>query len=159
MTYGTLLRFVPTAMQVVSRGQTIADKRSPCGIEDVGVQVVKSFVLRLVAPPPLAIPMASHVFDPAHDTADKRFTKGWSSVVHGDPFWVPIMEGRESITPTATQVSEVGQETLLKVFNPAGGVSGLQVAPLAVSSMPRPPTAVHSSIVKQEIDWAGNDES
>jgi hypothetical protein len=109
-------------------------------------------VLRPVAPPPVAIPTASHVSGPEHDTADKRFTNGWSRVIHGEPSWVPIIEGRESTTPTATQVTEVGQETLLKVFKPVGGVSGIQVEPLAVSSMPRPPTAVHSSVVKQEID-------
>jgi hypothetical protein len=62
-------------------------------------------------------------------------------------------------TPTATQVREVGHETLAKEFNPAGGVCGLQFFPSAVASIPIPPTAVHSSIVKHEIDWAGNVES
>jgi hypothetical protein len=76
MTYGMELRLVPTAMHVVSRGHVIADNRDPSGIEDVDVQVAKSSVLRLVVPPPLATPTASHVLAPAHETEDRRFTKG-----------------------------------------------------------------------------------
>ena len=42
MTYGVELRFVPTAMQVVSVGQAIASSAvSQNGIESVGVQVVE----------------------------------------------------------------------------------------------------------------------
>ena len=76
MTYGVESRSVPTAMHVVSRGHVIADNRDPSGIEDVDVQVAKSSVLKLVVPPPLATPTASQVSAPAHDTEDKRFTKG-----------------------------------------------------------------------------------
>jgi hypothetical protein len=76
ITYGVEVKLVPTAIHVVSRGQAIADNRDPNGIDDVDVQVVKSSVLSVVAPPPLATPMASHVFGPAHEIPDKRFTGG-----------------------------------------------------------------------------------
>ena len=43
MTYGVELRFVPTAIHVVSFVQSIADRRDPAGIEDAfaGVQLLK----------------------------------------------------------------------------------------------------------------------
>jgi hypothetical protein len=124
MTYGVELRFVPTAMQVVSFVQSIADRRDPVGIEDefVGVQLLKLTVYRLAAPPPLATPTASHTNDPAHETPVKTFTDGWSRMVQVDSFWVPTIDGRASTTPTAAQLSESGQETLTREFNPDGGV-------------------------------------
>ena len=124
MAYGVELRFVPTAMQVVSFVQSIADRRDPVGIEDefVGVQLSKSTVLRLAAPPPLAMPTASHTNDPAHETPVKASTDAWSRTVQVDSFWVPTIDGRELTTPTAAQVSESGQETLTREFKPDGGV-------------------------------------
>jgi hypothetical protein len=154
MTYGVELRLVPTAMQVVSFVQAMPDRRDPVGIEDgfVGVQSLKSTVFRLVAPPPSAMPTASHTNDPAHDTPVNTFTDGWSRSVQEEPSWVPTIDGRESTTPTATQVSESGQETLAREFKPAGGFWRFQVDPFDVPTISRPPTAVHSSIVKQETD-------
>ena len=69
------------------------------------------------------------------------------------------MEAAELPTPTATQVLEVAQDTLPREFKPEGATCGSQLRPLLVPTISDPPTAVHSSIVKQEIDCAGNDES
>jgi hypothetical protein len=115
---------VPTAIQVVSFGHVIAERRVPEGIEDefVGVQLLKFTVLRLVPPPPLAMPTTSHTNDPAHETDVNTFTDGWSRTVQVDPFWVPMMDGRELITPTAAQVRESGQDTPAKVLSPPGEV-------------------------------------
>lgn len=157
--YGVELKFVPTPIQVVSFGQTTPDRRDPIGIEVVVVQLLKSTVLRLVGPPALAIPTATQVNDPAHEMPVNMFTAGWSRSVHVVPSWVPMIDGREAITPTATQVRASGQETLAREFSPAGGFWEFQPTPSSVCSMPRPPTAVHSSMVKQEIDSAGKDES
>jgi hypothetical protein len=75
-TYGVELRLVPTAMHVVSFGHSIADRRVPIGMEVVGVQSVRSTVLRLVEPPPLAIPAATHVVDPAQEILVKVLRDG-----------------------------------------------------------------------------------
>jgi hypothetical protein len=72
---------------------------------------------------------------------------------------VPTIAGTESTTPTATHVSATGQETLDKESRFTGDGWAVQVDPLRVPTIPKPPTAVHWSLVKHEIDCAGNVES
>jgi len=67
-TYGVELRFVPTAIQVVSIGQAMEFNCDPRGIELVGCQSVKSVVVSEVAPPPEATPVATQVVDIEHAT-------------------------------------------------------------------------------------------
>jgi hypothetical protein len=55
------LRFVPTAIQVVSLVQAIELSCVPDGIEVVNCQVAKFVVLSAVAPPPEATPTATQV--------------------------------------------------------------------------------------------------
>jgi hypothetical protein len=140
-TYGVELRFVPTAIQVVSFVQVIADSREPGGIEAVVDQSLRSTVLRLVAPPPLARPTASQVDAAPHEMPVNKFTDGWSRLVHVDAFCVPMIDGRESMTPTATHVSEVGQETLARELSPDGGVCVQLAPPLLDLKIPDPPPA------------------
>jgi hypothetical protein len=83
---GVELRLVPTAMQVVSFGHPIEVNREPKGMEDVVVQLSKLLVLRLVEPPPLAIPTATQCREFPHDTAVKRLTRGWLSNDQEPPF-------------------------------------------------------------------------
>jgi hypothetical protein len=71
----------------------------------------------------------------------------------------PTIDGRFSTVPTATHVIALGHETSFKRVVSDGGVCELQVDPSEVATIPSPPTAVHSSIVKQEIDKGGNAES
>jgi hypothetical protein len=66
-TYGIELRFVPTAIQVVSFEQAIETSCDPEGIEVVDCQVEKFVVLIAVAPPPEATPTATHVVAVEHD--------------------------------------------------------------------------------------------
>jgi hypothetical protein len=57
------------------------------------------------------------------------------------------------------QVVELGQDTLVSEFSPEGAVWGFQFEPSVVRTMSVPPTAVHSSILKQEIERVGKVES
>jgi hypothetical protein len=76
--YGDELKSVPTAMQFVALGHATEARRDPTGIELVPVHdvIVPLTVLSDVAPPPNAIPTATHVVAREHDTAVKRFTDG-----------------------------------------------------------------------------------
>ena len=143
-------------MQVVEREQLTEVSRVPLEIDDVVIQLVKLLVLRLVPPPPVAIPTASHTSAFAHETAVSRFTDGSSSTDQFVPSWVPTMAWRAATVPIDTQVNAVAQETLVSEFKPEGGLCGFQVSPSDVLTIPIPPTAVHSMIVKHEIDCAGN---
>jgi len=53
----------------------------------------------------------------------------------------------------------LGHETLERFSVSVGAVCGFQVIPSVVCLIPSPPTAVHSSIVKHEIDSAGKEAS
>ena len=48
----------------------------------------------------------------------------------------------------------MGQDTPLKFSVWVGAVCGSQFRPSVVSTIPRPPTAVHSSIVKHEAEFS-----
>ena len=67
---------VPTDIQFVPFGQATPASRDPVGIELVGVHVVPLTVLNEVAPPPEAMPTATHVVAREHETAVKRLTLG-----------------------------------------------------------------------------------
>lgn len=82
MTYGSEVRLVPTAMQVVSRGQSMAVSWEPVGIELGSFQLEKLLVLSDVDPPPGATPTATQVVDVAQETDDRRPTVGCGRVVH-----------------------------------------------------------------------------
>jgi len=86
MAYGVELRFVPTAMQVVSLGQTMEFGCVPNGMETRGVQVVRSTVLRDVAPPPSPMPATTHVVGDAHEMDVSDVTEGESNLAHVFPF-------------------------------------------------------------------------
>jgi hypothetical protein len=58
----------------------------PNGIETRGVQVVRSTVLRDVAPPASPIPTATHVVGIAHEMDVSDDTEGRSNLVHVFPF-------------------------------------------------------------------------
>jgi hypothetical protein len=62
------------------------------------------------------------------------------------------MLGTLWITPTAKHVMASGQETSISLSVFAGGVWEFQVDPSNVISIFAPPTAVHSMMVKQEMD-------
>ena len=112
------------------------------------------FVVNVVAPLPF-MPTAVHIDPSKQDTPDNEVRSGWLSTLHV-PLLSPTIEGLSFTMPTATQKIALGQDTPLKKPVSAGGVCEFQVLPSVVSSMPSPPTAVHSSMVKHEIDWAGN---
>jgi hypothetical protein len=152
MTYGVELRFVPTATQVVSFGHAMEPSCDPKGIEDVGCQVEKFVVVNDVAPPPEATPTATQVVDTEHDRDSRKLTEGRPIVVHVFPLVVPMIAGTPLTRPIAAQVMAFEHETEDKESVPDGGVSAVQVAPLIVETIWTPSTAVHSSIVKQEID-------
>jgi hypothetical protein len=63
-------------MQVVSLSQTTASRLDPVGIELVGVQVEKSFVLTEVALPPSATPTATQLEELEQATEESRSTDG-----------------------------------------------------------------------------------
>ncbi len=75
--YGVELRFVPTAMQVFAAGQTTLLSCIPCGIEEVGLQLLPPFeVLREVAPPVVAIPVAVQADPEKQKTPDSDANTG-----------------------------------------------------------------------------------
>jgi hypothetical protein len=151
-TYGLELRLVPTATQDVSTGQTTEVSCDPDGIELVVSQSEKSVVVREVAPPPEATPTATQVVPMEHDNESRKLTAGRSSVVHVPPLAVPTIAGLPSTSPTAAQVMAFEQETESRASVSEGGVWAFQVEPSTVSTILIPSTAVHSSIVKHEMD-------
>jgi hypothetical protein len=70
-----------------------------------------------------------------------------------------MMAGSPFTTPTAAHVIAVEHDTLERASVPEGAVWELQLVPSVVLEILMPSTAVHSSIVKHEIDSAGNVES
>jgi hypothetical protein len=157
--YGVELKFVPTPIHVVSFGQAMEPSCKPEGIDVVVAQLEKLVVASEVAPPPEATPTATHVVDVEQDKELRISTVGWSRVVHVVPSTVPTIAGRPLTTPIAAQVIAFEQDTEVRESVPDGGVCALQMEPLVVSTISIPSTAVHSSMVKQEIDSAGKDES
>jgi hypothetical protein len=105
------------------------------------------------------MPAATHTVPEEHDIEERRFTNGSSNVTHVVPLLVPTIAGLPLMSPVATQVTILGQETLTSESVPAGGVWEFQVAPSVVLTILNPSTAVHSMIVTHEIDCAGNDAS
>lgn len=80
-------------------------------------------------------------------------------VVQSDPSsCVAKMAGCVPTDPTATQVLELGQETLPR-NEPDGAVCAFQVSPSVVCAMSDSPTAVHSVCDTQEMERVGNPES
>jgi hypothetical protein len=121
-------------------------------MELVICQVEKLVVATEVAPPPKAIPTATHVVDVAQDRDASENTPGWASWVQVFPFVVPIITGLSFSSPIATQVVASEQDTLDKSLVDGGGLCELQLEPSTVSAILPPPTAVHWAIVKHEID-------
>jgi hypothetical protein len=144
---------------VVAFVQTMEFGWVPNGMETRGVHVVRSTVLKDVAPPPSPMPAATHVVGIAHEIDVSDNTDGRSNLVHVFPSWVPTIDGIPLSNPTATQVVELGQDTPDSEFNPEGAAWAFQSVPSAVPTIPVPPTAVHSSTEKQEIDRVENAES
>jgi hypothetical protein len=62
-------------------------------------------------------------------------------------------------TPTAKHESGVGQEMLTAELSPLGDVCRFHVLPSVVFAIPTPPTALHSTVVTQEIDTGGKEGS
>jgi hypothetical protein len=153
-----LVRVDPTATQVAVLGHEIAANFEPCGIEDVAVQSLKSLVPMLVVSPLVASPTATQSREAPHETADRISSEGSEETVLQvvPAFWVPMTAAVESTTPTATHVSAEGQETLARESRLIGEGWDVHVEPLRVPTIPKPPTAVHSSVLKHEIDCAGN---
>jgi hypothetical protein len=148
---------VPAAIHDVSTGQTTEFNCDPGGIELVDSQLEKSVVVKDVAPPPEATPTATQVVGVEHEIDARKSTVGRSMVVQVLPLTVPMIAGRPSTSPTAPQVIAFEHEMDARPPVPEGGVWVVQVDPLLVSAILVPPTAVHSSIVKHEIDSAGNE--
>ena len=75
-TYGVELRFVPTAMQDATRGQTTALSCLPAGSASTPHEPPPSDVVSAVPPPPVAIPTAVQFVPVEQDTPDSDVTKG-----------------------------------------------------------------------------------
>jgi hypothetical protein len=143
---------VPTAKQVVSLGQLIALTSDPWGIELVVCEVEKRLtVLTEVAPPPDATPTATHVCNVEQDNEERKLTGGWYRVFH-DPPLVPTIAGLPLTTPMAAHVMALEHDTVERASVPDGEFCGDQVDPSTVCTILTPSTAVHSSIVKHEMD-------
>lgn len=159
-TYGAESKLVPRATQFVIFGQKTPFSWVPKGIEVCAVQDVRFTVLTEAPPPAAPLPTATQVVDPADETAVRDDTEGEANVVHRLPFVVPTMAGTALTTPTAMQVAEVSQDTLLRELRFAGGVCISHEEPdVVVPTISVPPTAVHWLVVTQEIDSGGKDES
>ena len=132
-------------MHVAVLGHVTAVNFDPFGIDDVAVQSFRSVVLKLVVFPLTASPTVTQLREEAHETADKNNADGSEvRLVQLVPAsCVPITAGTESTTPTATQVSEAGHETLDKESRFIGEDWFIQVEPLSVPTILKPPTAVH----------------
>jgi len=111
----------------------------------------KSTVLIDVAPPPEATPTATHVCNIEQDTEERKLTSGSYSVVHEVPV-VPTIAGLPLTTPMAAQVIAFEHDTVLRESVPVGGLCESHVDPSIVFAISAPSTAVHSSIVKHEMD-------
>jgi hypothetical protein len=143
-TYGVELKLVPRATQFVIFGQKTPFSWVPTGMEVCAVQEVRLTVLTDAPPPADPLPTATQLVDPAHETEVRADTEGEANVVHKLPFVVPTMAGTALTTPTATQMDEVSQDTLLKALRFAGGVCISHEEPdVVVLTISVPPTAVH----------------
>ena len=157
MTYGVELRLVPTAMQVVSLVTGDGVQQCPDRDGDWESTHVRSTVLVSVAPPPFGECRQLHRSIP-------RRTRRWMSdvtrwlveaCVQVPPSVSPTIDGRLSTMPTATQVSGVGARDAFKNVSPEWRRLRVPSGTIVVPTILSPPTAVHSSIVKQEIDRGG----
>jgi hypothetical protein len=143
-TYGFELNVDPTPIQVAVFAQETDARLDPVGMEEVGFQSVRSVVLTLVVPPSVAMPTATQLLDPAHDTEVRRSNDGCFRVLQREPaFSVAMIVGRESRTPTAIHVRASGHETPASESKSAGPSCDVHVEPSVVAAIPRPPTAVH----------------
>jgi hypothetical protein len=139
-------------MHVVSIGHATDAALEPNGIEIDAVQVVRLAVLYETTPPPWRRAIATQEDVPEHEIAEKRFTNGWSRIVQVVLPVSPIIDGLFETSPMPTHVIALGHATAVSASVLFGGVCETHVLPSIVCTMATPPTAVHSSIVKQEID-------
>jgi hypothetical protein len=114
-------------------------------MDDVAVQSLKLVVLKLVVSPSAAKPTATQLSEEAHETADRIKADGSELTVTqvAPALCVPIIAAAELTTPTAMHVFAAGQETLDRESRFFGEGCVVQVAPLRVPTIPKPPTAVH----------------
>jgi hypothetical protein len=147
---------VPTATQVVSTGQATALSLEPLGTEVVVLQTVKLLVLKVVIPPPAFRPTATQVVTAEHEMPVSTTRLDSICPVHEFPSCDSRIDGSPLVVPIAAQLMALGQDTFVIDVVPVGAVCCVQVVPSVVLTRLAPRTAVHSSIVKQEIETVGD---